>query len=259
MRAGQEESAAERAALDKQAERYLPLVGMIYVDGEIPVKWCSAVLLSGKVVMTTEMCIHERTVETLRFVPEGKSEPMNVAAILIHPSLKYSVMEGNREIEGGSVLATDGDVALLQLTSPVTLPANIKYPTITDDDRLAIGELALTIGYGETGDVTKDEALAKGKWQGSRVANLKHYLTDQITGHFFFTFADQFSKQIPCKGDGGAPLFLGPHTGDVQPKLVGIIAYTRAFDLHCGKIKSTYAVRLSEYKGWIDSHRNGWK
>lgn len=235
----------EISSLDANAK----IVGMIYIQGTDKFRRCTGVLLSPTVVMTSEMCIHDRPVSSLRFV-NAAGRQLTVKGVKVHPQLKYKRMADT------TMLAVHGNIALLSLeTSAVPVGVNAAFPRIVDKWSVRQLDQVIGFGFGEVGDSSDQEkSVAKLPKMTKGILEFTSLKDD----HLWFVAPEDKVQSIACIGDGGAPLFKWNSKSQGVPlELIAMVSYAHASQTACVGFKSTYAIPLSDYQDWINANRNG--
>ncbi|XP_034952205.1 modular serine protease-like [Chelonus insularis] len=222
--------------------------------------FCGCTLIGERVVVTAGHCVWKTDPETIKVIFNGFSSNFTInefdenAQIRQVSSIKLQQAYQDHEGNYGS------DIAILILTEPVILTANIKPICLNwspeSDISLRILDIGLVAGMGITENDTFSEKLrevavkiiSNEECQTSQKRDFKKYLT-------YTTFcAGWRNGSAVCNGDSGGGLAL-PRPNSSIWDLYGIVSISprRLQNSFCDPKYYTVFTKVSIYSTWIDN------
>ncbi|MEM7802252.1 MAG: trypsin-like serine protease, partial [Chloroflexota bacterium] len=166
---------------------------------------------------------------------DGTEQVRSVSQVIPHPDY--------------SPAGNDADVALLRLSSPVTLiEGQVETIVLNSDSNIAAGTLATVTGWGTLfsgGNTPTTLQEVSVPIVSNQVCNSKY--GGGITGNMICAGLDQGGKDS-CQGDSGGPLIAPLPGGSFEH--IGVVS----FGIGCadGRFPGVYA-RTSEFVEWIET------
>lgn len=213
--------------------------------------WCGGSLINETHVVTAAHCVdgfaasnvtvrlglHDRT------APDTWTQTRSLSSITVHELYEL------REVPGGTPVYQrfNNDVAVLELSSPVTFTERVK-PIMLAKTTRPVGQESIVTGWGRTGGGQPSSATLL-------EATLPMVSTTTCQPRFGVTVTDQMvcagyenGAQGACNGDSGGPL-VAPSPTASGWELQGIVSWGSS---GC----NTYGVfaEVSEFRDWILSH-----
>ena len=203
--------------------------------------FCTGSLIAPDLVLSAAHCtMPGATYKLVDYDANRQPRLRDVKRVALHPQFNVQGILAHR---------ASADVALLQLTAPMTGPAPASFGTprspLAAGNRFTVSGIGVAIrGDGRSGGVVRTASLVATGQPGT----LQIRLVDPATNNIAAGLG-------ACTGDSGAPVF---ESQNGRPVIIGVVSWSTGANNSAGCGGLTGVTPLTLYRDWIVQTSHSW-